>query len=192
MLDKNKTTSPDRQPNHSEEIRRRELLAVCRYKFLRLIAMHRPVRLKWQDEKWKWCTGPLTRENVYERGEYPLLYMAGDDRLKFCPPYDWLSCERLMRLGTCLVMCEPVADDWRAVLRKYRLWKLSNDVTHTVTEGKRSSVIFKIGRTLCEAGATDDEIRMVLQESRCFNDKWGRNPKRLRQEVRRIMAWRPR
>ena len=83
---------------------------MCRYKFLRLINMHSRVRLKWLDATWKWCSGPLTWETVFERGNDPLLFTAGDDGLKFCPPYDWLSSDRLMRFGTCLAMLEHIAD----------------------------------------------------------------------------------
>jgi hypothetical protein len=55
-----------------------------------------------------------------------------------------------------------------------------------VTTGKRSSVIFKVGMTLAEAGASAAEIECVLGASKCAQSKYG--GRALKREVERIMS----
>jgi hypothetical protein len=79
----------------------------------------------------------------------------------------------------------PLPKDWRAIVRRY--WpSLLFTVTSPVAIGKRSAVIWKIGMTLRENGATPEEVASVLQAARCWRDKHGDNRQALQDEVRRI------
>jgi hypothetical protein len=84
---------------------------------------------------------------------------------------------------------ETCRDSWQAVLRRRmpRLERyLASYVTRVIPKHWRSDVIWKIGRTLREGGCTTGEVAVVLEASRCFQDKWGGNAKALRGEVTRI------
>jgi hypothetical protein len=79
------------------------------------------------------------------------------------------------------------AHDWRDVIRRYAP-ALRSHVTGRVAKGWRSDVIFKIGMTLRERGASAREIACVLRASRCWQDKHGDNERALEAEVARIMS----
>ena len=193
MHDVNTTDPSHTQPNHSEEIHRlseRELLvAHVHYENLKksrdldligwyelqcedgqLVSVFHKSKLSWAN---------IRRAYQHEgvllcrfKGDW---YIASD----FENEYDhvlerWLD---EMELVT----------DWRDVLKRYDVWKLRHDVTHTVSKGGRSSIIFKIARTLHEKGASEDEIVIVLMASKCFQSKWG-SLKKAREEAQRIMG----
>jgi hypothetical protein len=67
--------------------------------------------------------------------------------------------------------------------------RLKSHVTNGVATGKRSDVIFKIGRTLVELGATKAEIACVILASKAWQSKHGNRPKALDREVDRIMKY---
>jgi hypothetical protein len=78
--------------------------------------------------------------------------------------------------------------DWRTVLRKYQAPGLRRYIVHEVAVGKRSSVIWKIGRTLAEKKATPDEVAAVIAASHAWQSKHGHNPRALTREVSRIFS----
>jgi hypothetical protein len=165
-----------------------ELLALCRYKSLRLMNMHGRVTLQWVGEDGTRCMGPLSWKTVYERGDRPLLFMLDDGFPQWCPPFDWLSCEKLGSFLHTLDLLEPVADDWRAVLKKYGIGWYRSYVTMPIPQGKRSQIIFKIGVKVAEKGATEKEVGMVLEASKSWQSKFGTgNTRALKNEIARVM-----
>lgn len=100
---------------------------------------------------------------------------------------DFTPRKKLLRFLATFKMLEPAADDWRDILKKYREWALRSYVSAPVYVGKRSSVIWKIGRTLAERGASGDEISCVLLASKCWQSKWGNNKKALARQVAKMM-----
>ena len=81
---------------------------------------------------------------------------------------------------------EILDEDWRFILRRCRAKSLTFTLTDGVRVGKRSEVIWKIGRTLRERGATPSEVATVLWASRCFRAKHRNSRSALRGEVQRI------
>jgi len=76
---------------------------------------------------------------------------------------------------------------WREVIRQ----RGCEEILHLVTGrdwGDRSVVIWKIGRTLAEAGATASEIAVVLLASKVWQSKWGGNRRALEREVGRMIG----
>jgi hypothetical protein len=88
------------------------------------------------------------------------------------------------KVGT--VDIEACHDGWREIVLRRRSCTLIYEVQRYVQKGWRSDVIWKIGRTLRERGATRGEVAVVLRASRCFQDKWGDNANALQGEVTRI------
>ena len=75
---------------------------------------------------------------------------------------------------------------WRDVIRQHAC----EEILHLVTGrywGDRSVVIFKIGRTLAEAGATASEIAIVLLASKVWQSKHCGDMRALEREVGRII-----
>jgi len=56
-----------------------------------------------------------------------------------------------------------------------------------VQVGKRSDVIYKITRTLLEAGALLDEVQCVISASAVGQDKFGGDERRIRNDVERVL-----
>lgn len=82
----------------------------------------------------------------------------------------------------------PVASfDLRRVLAKYRKAGVRKYMG-SCTEGKRSDVIYRIGRSLRELGASRDEISCVIGASGAWQSKWGDDPQRLVAEIDRIIS----
>jgi hypothetical protein len=80
---------------------------------------------------------------------------------------------------------EPSCDDWRAIVRRYDPL-LHDTVMDHVAKGTRSDVIWKIGMTLRDKGATPGEVTQVLRAARCWQDKHGDNEGALTREVQRL------
>lgn len=107
---------------------------------------------------------------------------------------DWLI-DELVPIGTArrpsrvpISELDDVKGNWRAVLKRYRLTSLGLYVRSAVTEGKRSDVIWKIGRSLADHGASAPEICIVLKVSRAWQSKHGDNRRALEREIARIFA----
>jgi hypothetical protein len=102
-----------------------------------------------------------------------------DDRIYIrCRDIKGLLRRAAKRLGT----PDGIVRRYAPALRLY--------VNAPVAKGKRSDVIFKIGMTLAQAGASKAEVFIVLASSRCAQSKYG--TRALKAEVERIMrkAWR--
>jgi hypothetical protein len=83
------------------------------------------------------------------------------------------------------VVVEKCDDDPRAIVRRYAR-SLLGYLDQPVSVGKRSDVIWKIGMTLRDKGATPGEVAQVLLAARCWRDKHGDNERALKREVQRM------
>jgi len=79
----------------------------------------------------------------------------------------------------------PERHNWRAVAERYYR-PLIFVVEQRIPVGKRSSVIWKIGMTLRDRGATPSEVAAVIGASRAWQDKHGNNREKLLKEVVRV------
>ena len=134
----------------------------------------------WRHPLGCWVIGAVNQwKNICEayRQGRKLYGLFNDGKWRPLKTLDHLSDEHLLHfLG-----CDDVGD-WKAVLRRYGLLgKLKFYVTAPVNVGKRSSVAFKIGRSLFDAGGKEEEIIVVLLATKCFVSKRGNNPKAARQ-----------
>jgi hypothetical protein len=121
----------------------------------------------------------------YKYPSHPRVRLMWDDG----PTYHVRDLEErlpvLPRRNGVSVAFERVSDDWRAIVRRLAPGLLAS-VTRRVANGKRSDVIWKIGRVLREHGATAGEVAAVLREAPCWRDKHGDDEDALRREVARI------
>ena len=83
------------------------------------------------------------------------------------------------------LVLRPERCDWREVAKRYRLMK--SYVTQAVPVGWRSDVLWLMGRTLHERGASADEIGSVLRASRVFQDKHRGDERALERLVGKLM-----
>jgi hypothetical protein len=78
---------------------------------------------------------------------------------------------------------------WKDVLRRRGCMEILSEVTTPLwANQRRSHVIWKIGRTLAEHGATASEIAVVLLASKVWQSKWGSNLRALEREVGRMIG----
>ena len=164
----NRTGSPNGQrssylnfPSYDQIVAYDKLVAKCQFLFLCLLG----VKEVGCADGIGWCTGRLTWELIrdFDRGGLSLFYKTGDG--------DWRR--------VCI-------DDF--TVKPIKLLIALRDVTATVRQGKRSDVIFRIGMTLAQAGASAGEIFHILSKSKCGQAKYGNNNHRLKAEVERIMS----
>jgi hypothetical protein len=83
---------------------------------------------------------------------------------------------------------DTVAGDWRAILGRYRLRSLSLYVRVPAAQGRRSDVIWKLGRSLADRGAKPAEIAAVLIASKAWQSKHGDNLRALEREISRFFS----
>ena len=183
---KNTTGAADRQRSVVPTIPPDKLFRRAQYKYLKDMG----VTTLWWDALTEWRSTRLTSWKVL--CDFPAkfyFYHWLDDECRLCPIDNSTEHSKLCRF---LGLPYDIGD-WRHVLKRYGLYgHLMSCVTAPVARGKRSDVIFKIGMTLRERGASAAEIACVLRASRCWQDKHGNNERALDREVERIMAkWRP-
>lgn len=168
----NRSGPPNRQrstylnfPSYDQLVAYDKLVAKCQFLFLCLLG----VKEIGCADGIGWCTGQLTWPVVrdFDRGGLSLFYKTDDG--------DWRR--------VCI-------DDF--TVKPITLLIALRDVTAAVRQGKRSHVIFRIGMTLAEAGASAAEIICILSESKCGQSKYGNNQRALKAEVKRIMSKRKR
>jgi hypothetical protein len=164
----NRTDTPNGQrstvpsfPSYDELVAYDKLVAKCQFLFLRPLG----VKEVGCADGIGWCMAPLTWPAVrdFDRGGLSLFYKTGDG--------DWRR--------VCI-------DDF--TVKPIKLLIALRDVTATVRQGKRSDVIFRIGMTLAQAGASAGEIFHILSKSKCGQAKYGNVKHRLKAEVERIMS----
>jgi hypothetical protein len=79
--------------------------------------------------------------------------------------------------------------DGRAVCKRLGCWQLLSAIEDKVPQGRRSSVIWKLGMTLKEKGATRDEVGAVIYQSWAWQSKHGASSgEALEKEIARVFA----
>jgi hypothetical protein len=199
MID-NTTCTSHTHLNHSEQNRqlseRQLLVARSMYAFCELfVDLGEDVsigcyELEWRDDHGVFAPygGEFSWTNIKKcLVEGVLLIRLSDGVWRECPKFSVASDKKLRHW-----LDEEDIGDWRDVLKRHGVWSLSAEVMSSVAKGHRSDIIFKIGRTLAERGASEREIVVVLLAAKCFVSKWGNSAKAARREARRIMTWRKR
>ena len=91
--------------------------------------------------------------------------------------------------GAATVVIKELSEDWRSICRRLGCAaEVGGLATDVIPLGKRSSVIWKIGKRLRKLDATPSEVARVLAASRCWQDKHGQNRAALEGEVTRIFG----
>lgn len=83
---------------------------------------------------------------------------------------------------------DPRCDEWRAILKRHGLSRLGLYVRSSASEGRRSDVIWKLGRSLADRGATVNEVACVLWASKAWQSKHGTNMRALDREIVRVFS----
>jgi hypothetical protein len=79
--------------------------------------------------------------------------------------------------------------DGREVCKKYGCWQLLSAIEDKIAVTRRSSVVWKIGKTLREKGASRDEVAAAIYASVAWREKHGADSgNALAEEVKRVFA----
>jgi hypothetical protein len=168
-----------------------KLVALAQFSILQALsaAYGQPLEIAWR-EFMSVETAPMTWSKVrdFDRGSRTLGYLL-HGRLRQLPVDDFTSERECLEIIGLMKLLEPPPGEWSVVLKRYGAMHLKSRVTNDVAKGKRSSVIFKIGITLAERGATEAEIACVIWVSKAWQSKHGNRPGELDREVDRIMKY---